>query len=183
MLEKYRTNIAELGPDEIDCIVNNLKDDSFGRMVPHQTKDGMPLDSIKQHDPETLYEWANSHGLGHHDIVAVVSQDQSMLAFNLVEKLLGKPIERVHPKIPKTVIRSVGQNVDASIVQDKTRIRVLVEGNPKRRQAAIRFSWYENGMTVSEYYAKGGRREDIIWDRGRGWIDLVDPAEWEDRMK
>lgn len=183
MLEKYRSNIADLGPDEINCVVENLKSESYGKMVPRLKKNGPSFDAIKGHDPETLYEWAEAHGFGHHDLIAVVAEDQSMVAFNMVEKLLGKPVERVHPRIPKTVSRAIKNNVDASIVQDKTRIRVLAEGNPKRRKAAERFSWYETGMTVSEYYAKGGRREDVIWDRGRGFIELVEAEAWEDRMK
>lgn len=183
MLEKYRANIAELAPEDISCVLENLQREGYSHPRPILKEGGPTLKGIKPEDPETLYEWAAAHEIGHHDLVAVVAHDTSVVAFNVVEKLLGKPIERVHPKIPKTVIKAVKGNMDATIVQDHRRIRILVEGNPKRRDAARRFAMYQNGMTVSEYYAIGGRRTDVIWDMGRGWIELLESADYDARMR
>lgn len=58
-------------------------------------------------------------------------------------------------------------------------ITVLVEENPKNKgtQAAARFELYQNGMTIAEYIAAGGRSGDIKNDVTAGYISLTPPAE------
>lgn len=53
-------------------------------------------------------------------------------------------------------------------------IRLNVEENPKRLGSAAyeRFAAYEDGMTVNDYFAKGGRPEDIRWDLEHHYIKL-----------
>ncbi len=53
------------------------------------------------------------------------------------------------------------------------KIKVLTEkgANPKRGTAAARFDLYKNGMTVDEYIAAGGKRADVNWDVGQGFIE------------
>jgi hypothetical protein len=49
------------------------------------------------------------------------------------------------------------------------------ECNPKRPETKCFewFTWYRTGMTVAEYYAKGGRADHIRWDAQHGFIRLV----------
>lgn len=58
------------------------------------------------------------------------------------------------------------------------RIQVLVDKNPKRGTAAVRFALYRSGMTPYEYAQAVGSAEqayrDMIWDMEHGWIDIVD---------
>jgi hypothetical protein len=59
------------------------------------------------------------------------------------------------------------------------RIRVLVDQNPKRGTARLRFALYRTGMSVGEYldaaaeaYPRLAYRAmgDLSWDAGQGWI-------------
>ena len=62
-------------------------------------------------------------------------------------------------------------------VNKQAKIKVLVEENPKRNNtlAADRFALYENGMTVEEYVAAGGRSGDVNHDAAEGYITLALP--------
>lgn len=53
-------------------------------------------------------------------------------------------------------------------------IRLLVEDNPKRlgSSAYTRFTHYEDGITVEEYFKRGGRPEDLKWDEEHHYIKL-----------
>lgn len=53
-------------------------------------------------------------------------------------------------------------------------IRVLIDDNPKRLGSAAytRFTFYEDGITVTEYYNRGGRPEDLKWDEDHHFIKL-----------
>ena len=52
------------------------------------------------------------------------------------------------------------------------KIKVLVEGNPKRAKAAERFALYKNGITVAEYLAAGGTMADVRWDVKQEFISV-----------
>jgi hypothetical protein len=63
------------------------------------------------------------------------------------------------------------------------RIRKLVEGNPKRGDAAIRFAQYRTGMTVAEFITLCEKLDvpnyavyDLTWDSDpkRRFIELYD---------
>lgn len=63
------------------------------------------------------------------------------------------------------------------------RIRKIVDGNPKRGAAAIRFARYRTGMTVEEFCLACEKLDvpnlalfDITWDRDpkRRYIELYD---------
>jgi hypothetical protein len=59
------------------------------------------------------------------------------------------------------------------------RIRILVATNPKRHgcQAWHRFNLYKNGQTVDDFYAAGGRADDLRNDIGKKFIDLTTLAQ------
>jgi len=72
-----------------------------------------------------------------------------------------------------------GPNIDKNTV-----IRINVEVNPKREGslAHARFALYEDGMTIADYLAAGGRSSDVHYDAGRGDITLED-AVYEDEAE
>jgi hypothetical protein len=53
-------------------------------------------------------------------------------------------------------------------------ITLLVKENPKRKGSACypRFDLYEDGMTVADYIAAGGRKADIKWDVDKKFIEV-----------
>lgn len=57
-------------------------------------------------------------------------------------------------------------------ISGSAKIKVLSADNPKRGTAAERFALYKNGMTVDEYIAAGGKRADVNWDVGQGFIEV-----------
>jgi hypothetical protein len=62
-------------------------------------------------------------------------------------------------------------------IESKT-IKMLHNGpNPKRANAAKRFTYYKDGMSVADYIKKVGDRvlavADVRWDTKKGWIKLV----------
>ena len=52
------------------------------------------------------------------------------------------------------------------------KITILVEGNPKKGTAALRYALYKNGMTVGQYIELGGQLRDIAWDKKVGFISV-----------
>jgi hypothetical protein len=62
-----------------------------------------------------------------------------------------------------------GPNIDKDTV-----IRINVTVNPKREGslAHARFALYEDGMTIEEYIAAGGRSSDVHYDQARGDISF-----------
>lgn len=69
----------------------------------------------------------------------------------------------------------------SSGVKDTDIIRIHVTGNPKKAQAAIRFSHYKEGMSIGDYITAVGDKKqalrDLAWDRKQGWISFADAAE------
>ena len=74
-------------------------------------------------------------------------------------------------------------NIPAYDGPQTRRIRKLVEGNPKRGDAAIRFAQYRSGMTVAEFINACHKLEvpnyavyDLTWDSDpkRRFIELYD---------
>lgn len=55
------------------------------------------------------------------------------------------------------------------------KIKVLVTENPRKEGSnrANQFELYEDGMTVEEFLASGGRRRSIRRDKKQGLIELV----------
>lgn len=55
------------------------------------------------------------------------------------------------------------------------KITVLVDKNPKRpgTDSARRFDKYRTGMTVADYFAKGGAAPDLLWDIERKFIKVA----------
>lgn len=69
---------------------------------------------------------------------------------------------------------SMGSYAPARLVDPTYRIRVVVPSNPKQVGSAsrARFDLYKDGMTVSDAYDAGVRREDVRWDLAHGFIEL-----------
>ena len=57
---------------------------------------------------------------------------------------------------------------------DSGKIKVLVAENPKKKGTLThaRFEFYKTAKTVGEFMALGGRREDVIWDAKKGFVEV-----------
>lgn len=75
--------------------------------------------------------------------------------------------QKVSPVVKARKAR--GPNIDKNTV-----IRINTDGNPKREGtlAHARFALYEDGMTIAEYVAAGGRSSDVHYDSDHGDITL-----------
>ena len=65
-----------------------------------------------------------------------------------------------------------------STIDHNARIKVLAKENPKRpgTGAAKRFAKYADGITVKTFLRKGGKIEDVRWDRKQKFIALQAPT-------
>lgn len=73
----------------------------------------------------------------------------------------------------KKVVGAVGDAAVAKKEANRARkITILVEGNPKKGTAAVRFDLYKNGMTVGKYIELGGQLRDCAWDSKVGFISV-----------
>jgi len=78
----------------------------------------------------------------------------------------GKPTAKAKPA--KTAKPKKGKFDHAA------KITVLAEKNPKRpgTDSHRRFALYRSGMTVADYFAKGGSAPDLLWDLHHKFIKL-----------
>lgn len=88
------------------------------------------------------------------------------------KKASEKPAAK--PAAKKVEAAEPGARGRAPNIAGDAKIKLLVEKgtNPKRGTAAERFALYKNGMTVDEYIAAGGKRADVNWDVGQGFIEV-----------
>lgn len=80
--------------------------------------------------------------------------------------------ERAENAPPKKAGRAPSNDIENQT------IKMLYSGpNPKRANAAKRFTYYKDGMSVADYIKKVGDRvlavADVRWDTKKGWIKLV----------
>jgi hypothetical protein len=75
---------------------------------------------------------------------------------------------------PKKANGEGGKRGRAPTVDMGLKIKILVDGNPKRQGSSSykRFAKYENGMTVEEALKKGVKSADIHWDVKHNFIAL-----------
>jgi hypothetical protein len=83
-------------------------------------------------------------------------------------KKAGKPAAKAAAPAEATP----GKRGRAAKFSDDAKIKVVVEGNPKRGTAAKRFELYKTSKTVGDYLAAGGLKADVNWDAGKGWITV-----------
>ena len=85
---------------------------------------------------------------------------------------LGQPAPE--PALPRSVTRHLPPPPPRITTLRDPRVIATVAPNPKRPDSKSfpRYALYRPGMTVSEYVQLGGRREDIKYDVGKGYITL-----------
>ena len=83
-----------------------------------------------------------------------------------------------HFILKETIMEKEATVATRNRIKKDTVINVLAESNPKREGtlAHARFALYEDGMTVGEYTAAGGRSSDVHYDAAYEYISLT-PAE------
>lgn len=175
ILPKYEDAFAGLTPQELAVLLPAL---------------GLPL--VRHDRPFTgrdLCEHARTHHISHADIIMSVRHDTTPIGVSIVERLIMRPIDRRTPyevnisRLPRppgshrTASNPTG-SASASRAGDDMVIRRVSENNPKRpgTDSHVRFEYYQDGMTVAQYLAKGGRRPDLAWDTDKGFIRLEEPS-------
>jgi hypothetical protein len=90
------------------------------------------------------------------------------------------PVSKAKKKLSATVV--AWRALPKDFPKGDAKIKLLVtDKNPKRRDAASRFTHYTDGMTVDQYieasvkagHTKGGAREDVRWDFCKKFINIV----------
>jgi hypothetical protein len=71
---------------------------------------------------------------------------------------------------PKNVAPKGEKQAETMAANRARKIKILVEGNPKKGTAAERYNLYKNNMTVGKYIELGGQLRDVTWDVKQGWI-------------
>lgn len=91
-----------------------------------------------------------------------------------VDPVVTSPITKNTGKVPKKLQKKThGRKAPADAGY---RIKVLVEGNPKRDKTSHAYRYFEmyrRCKTVGEYLAKGGSRAYLKYDEKQGYVALV----------
>jgi hypothetical protein len=83
-----------------------------------------------------------------------------------------KPAKATPAKKPPA--KEVSKPIDTGKFAADSKIKVLVEANPKREgsESYKRFALYKDGMTVEEALTKGLTRPDLAWDTKHQFISI-----------
>lgn len=137
-----------------------------------------PVDAIEhlyEFKQSELYLLARNLDLGDSDDLNAASRlDLMDLIWQRLHARLSEASKAVRG------VSSIRQSVKSPTTVRKPRtgcdavITLLIKHNPKRGKSADRFALYRDGMTVGEYVAAGGKRDDIPFDTKRNFIK-VDP--------
>jgi hypothetical protein len=173
MLEKYRTNIDSLTPAEASMLCAAVE-------RTHPTAAVSPGGSM-------FAAFAHA-GLTQADLVLAMAPDPSPEAVLVLEKLVGKPIDRgqlaasQHLRVRDTPIQPRSPDSresgplrgNAVRRSDNRKISWVSEKNPKKPGSAAhaKFSLYRVGMSIDEFIAAGGTMADVKWDTERGFIRM-----------
>lgn len=168
---RYHEAFCTLLPSQLTCCIEALRS---------TTRPGI----ADTGDPEEFLGWCISEHVSQAEVVMSLAQDHRVEAVTATEHLIMKPIDRrtaseVEKERRLTNPRAIAAPVSAREATTDTRIiRILCEGNPKRRGTAAhdRFAYYRDGMTVAEFLQAGGTRGDLSWDQERCFIRLA-PAD------
>jgi hypothetical protein len=89
-----------------------------------------------------------------------------------------RKVSYFHFILKETIMAKEAPIATRNRIKKDTVINMLAESNPKREGtlAHARFALYEDGMTVGEYTAAGGRSSDVHYDAAYEYISLT-PAE------
>lgn len=166
---RYHEAFCTLTQDELACCVAGLQKT---RQMPEIA------------DGEEFLGHCIAEHISQAEVVMALAHNPSVAAVTATERLIMKPIDRrtateVEKERQALNPRAIAVHVSAREATTDTRlIRLLVEGNPKRKgtSAHDRFALYQDGMTVAQFLAAGGTRGDLTWDQERAFIRLA-PAE------
>lgn len=172
MLDKYIPNFETLTDAQAAHLAGRLT-------VPH-AEDWVP-------SGRSVYDLAASAGLDQADVIMSVASDPSPVAVQIVEALIGRPLEVVKRGVSafdpvtnklKTVegtepARQRGRS-SAAVRRSDPRVIAGVVSNPKKPGSAThaRFELYRPGMTVDQVCALGVTTADVRYDVDHGFITL-----------
>lgn len=155
ILDRYKPNFDALDQDQIRHLTKAM-----------QTPYEEPLTGAD------LFEIYSEAGYDQADVVMSLATDTSVLGIQVIETLIGKPIQRrALPASSGTARKTRGPAVRKS---DPRRIVYVSPTNPKREGTAshARFALYVEGMSIDEFVQAGGTIADVKWDSERGFIKI-----------
>lgn len=173
MLEKYRPNLASLTEPE-------------AAMLSAAVAREHPAAQVEQGG--SMFAAFSHAGLDQADLVLALAPDPSPEAVVVLEKLVGRPIQRAAaapaagmrmrdtPLAPRSAApRPRGAAVKRS---DTRKIAWVSEKNPKKPGSAAhaKFALYRVGMTIDEFVSAGGTLADVKWDTERSFVKLEDAS-------
>lgn len=170
---RYHEAFCSLTADMLGCCIQGLR----------PTRPSIPDIT----DPEEFLGWCIAEHVSQAEVVMGMAHIPSVHAVLATEHLIMKPIDRrtaseVERERQALRPRAIAAPVSAREATTDTRlIRILCDGNPKRRGTASydRFQLYVDGMTVAQFLAKGGTRGDLTWDQERAFVRLAPADEAE----
>lgn len=182
ILPRYEEPFASLTPPEIECLKRALT-------LPPFPSSGRPWTG------QDIIRHCREQHISHADVVMSLYNDRSVEAVSAVERLIMRPIDRRTPyevnisrlaRPPGSHRQSTGTTpgMRPGAIPDHHIIRLLASSNPKKpgSESHVRFAYYEDGMTVASYIAKGGRRPDLAWDTDKGFIRVDDPDAQQEQQ-
>jgi hypothetical protein len=161
VLPKYEPNFTALTSEEAAHLASAMS-------LPDR-------DALSGHD---IYEVANQLRLDQADVVMCLATDATVQGVSVVEKLIGKPIERRRSSAPSSRSPRGPRGPRVSVARTDPRVVVYVAPNPKKPGSSSwsRFEQYTVGETIDQFLARGGTLGDVKWDLERGFIQLGAPG-------
>lgn len=165
MISKYLPHFQSLTPAEAE-------------LVAHHVSRVLTEDSVPASDGHSLYDYLAARGFTQAQVILAMASDPSPEAVVVLEKLVGKPIQREQPRSTAPRTPAQPRPKGAAVRSTDPRTIVSVAPNPKKVGSAshARYALYEVGMTVSQFVAAGGTTADVAWDTNKGFIVLGEPA-------
>ena len=114
------------------------------------------------------------------DVVARRIAEQKGLDLGQVQgsgphgRIIKRDVEGATPQAKAPAAERSGRRGPPPAFPDSGKIEVLVAENPKKKGTLThaRFEFYKTAKTVGEFMALGGRREDVIWDAKKGFVEV-----------
>lgn len=165
MLEHYTPNFSALSLEETTYLAKAVA----------KANPGFIAEEVGPYESgEELMHHCEAYGMDQATVVMSLSRDATPIGVQIVERLIGKPIQKIFPKLVKQIRAKTPRTV---VKKHDPRIITFVTPNPKRPGSAshTRFELYKVNMTVTQAIDAGLTTGDIVHDSSRGFITLTNP--------
>lgn len=171
MQKEYQANFETLTSEEAEYFADAI----CGSLEKCVTND------VPEVDGSILFRKLVEHGVDHKTACMSLANDPSITAITILEKVVGKPIQRLVPKAEPVVNSSriraqLEPGAKPKLIKNDPRVIYDIIPNPKKMgsKSYERYEFYREGMTVMEFIQAGGTTGDIQHDVSKGFIKLKD---------